>query len=101
MNRSYFSWMRKNKEYDLDARIKGGERHMIMSGEYDRVIPMDIYAEFLIKAIIAGDFERQEELGIYEISPEDFAIAEFVDSSKLPLQEIIRKGLDTLRKENA
>ena len=101
MNRSYFSWMRKNKEYDLDARIKGGERHMIMSGEYDRVIPMDIYAEFLIKAIIAGDIERQEELGIYEISPEDFAIAEFVDSSKLPLQEIIRKGLDTLRKENA
>ena len=93
--------MRKNKEYDLDARIKGGERHMIMSGEYDRVIPMDIYAEFLIKAIIAGNIERQEELGIYEISPEDFAIAEFVDSSKLPLQEIIRKGLDTLRKENA
>ena len=74
---------------------------MIMSGEYDRVIPMDIYAEFLMKAIIAGDIERQEELGIYEISPEDFAIAEFVDSSKLPLQEIIRKGLDTLRKENA
>ena len=74
---------------------------MIMSGEYDRVIPMDIYAEFLIKAIIAGNIERQEELGIYEISPEDFAIAEFVESSKLPLQEIIRKGLDTLRKENA
>ncbi len=101
INRSYFSWLQRRKEYDLDARIKGGERHMIMSGEYDRVFPMDIYAEYLIKAIIAGDIDKQEELGIYEISPEDFAIAEFVDSSKLPLQEIVRRGLDTLRKENA
>ncbi|SFG10661.1 Na(+)-translocating NADH-quinone reductase subunit A [Prevotella sp. KH2C16] len=101
ISRSYFSWLQKGKEYDLDARIKGGERHMIMSGEYDKVLPMDIYAEYLIKAIIAGDIDKQEELGIYEISPEDFAVAEFVDSSKLPLQEIVRKGLDTLRKENA
>ncbi len=99
---SYFSWLRgKNKEYDLDARIKGGERHMIMSGEYDRVLPMDIYGEYLIKAIITGDIDKQEQLGIYEISPEDFALAEFVDSSKLPLQKIVRQGLDILRKENA
>lgn len=101
-SRSYFSWlMGKKREYDLDARIKGGERHLIMSGEYDRVLPMDIYAEYLIKAIIAGDIDRQEQLGIYEVSPEDFALAEFVDSSKLPLQQIVRTGLDILRKENA
>ena len=74
---------------------------MIMSGEYDRVLPMDIYAEYLIKAIISGNIDRHEELGIYEVAPEDFALAEFVDSSKLPLQEIVRKGLDILRKENA
>lgn len=101
-SRSYFSWLLgKNKEYDLDARVKGGHRHMIMSGEYDRVLPMDIYAEFLIKAIIAGDIDKQEQLGIYEVSPEDFALAEFVDSSKLPLQKIVRDGLNILRKENA
>ena len=99
---SYFSWLfGRNKQYDLDARIKGGERHMIMSGEYDRVLPMDIYGEYLIKAIITGDIDKQEQLGIYEVSPEDFALAEFVDSSKLPLQQIVRQGLDTLRKENA
>ena len=74
---------------------------MIMSGEYDKVLPMDIYAEYLIKAIISGNIDRQEELGIYEIAPEDFALAEFIDSSKLPLQKIVRKGLDILRKENA
>lgn len=101
VNRSYFSWFCGKKKYALDARVKGGERHMIMSGEYDRVLPMDIYGEYLIKAIIAGDIDRQEALGIYEVSPEDFALAEFVDSSKLELQRIVREGLNILRKENA
>ena len=101
VNRSYFSWLCGKKDYALDARIKGGERHMIMSGEYDKVLPMDIYGEYLIKAIIAGDIDRQEALGIYEVSPEDFALAEFVDSSKLELQRIVREGLNILRKENA
>ena len=101
-NRSYLSWLLgKNKAYTPDCRVKGGERHMIMSGEYDRVFPMDIYAGYLIKAIITGDIDRQEALGIYEVAPEDFAVAEFVDSSKLELQRIVREGLDILRKENA
>ena len=102
VNRSYFSWLfGKGKAYAPDARIKGGERHIIMSGEYDKVLPMDIYGEYLIKAIISGDIDRQEALGIYEVSPEDFALAEFVDSSKLELQRIVREGLNILRKENA
>jgi Na+-transporting NADH:ubiquinone oxidoreductase subunit A len=101
VSRSYFSWLCGKKQYALDARIKGGERHMIMSGEYDKVLPMDIYGEYLIKAIITGDIDRQEALGIYEVSPEDFALAEFVDSSKLELQRIVREGLNVLRKENA
>ena len=101
-HRSYFSWLLgKKKEYIMDARVKGGERHMIMSGEYDSVLPMDIYGEYLIKAIITGDIDKQEQLGIYEVSPEDFALAEFVDSSKLELQRIVREGLDVLRKENS
>ena len=101
-SRSYFSWLfGKKKEYNLDARIKGGRRNIIMSGEYDSVLPMDIYGEYLIKAIITGNIDKQEELGIYEVSPEDFALAEFVDSSKQPLQQIVRNGLNTLRKENA
>lgn len=100
-SRSYFSWLfGKKKEYDLDARIKGGKRNIIMSGEYDSVLPMDIYGEYLIKAIITGNIDKQEQLGIYEVSPEDFALAEFVDSSKQPLQQIVRNGLNTLRKEN-
>lgn len=98
-SRSYFSWLQGHKEYDLDARIKGGERHIIMSGEYDKYLPMNIYANYLIKAILVGDLDRMEALGIYEVAPEDFAVAEFEDSSKLELQRIVREGLDMLRKE--
>ena len=100
VSHSYFSWLLgKKKEYALDARVKGGERHMIMSNEYDRVFPMDIMPEYLIKAIIAGDIDRMEELGIYEVAPEDFALCEFVCSSKMELQRIVREGLDMLRRE--
>lgn len=101
VSRTYCSWLQgSKKEYVLDARIKGGERHMIVSGEYDSVFPMDIYPEQLLKAIIAGDIDRMEALGIYEVAPEDFAVAEFVDSSKVALQRLVREGLDMLRKEN-
>ncbi len=82
-----------------DARILGGRRAMVMSGQYDKVLPMDIMLEYLIKAINGGDIEAMEDLGIYEIAPEDVAVAEYVDTSKLPLQHIIRSGLDFLRKE--
>lgn len=101
VNRSYFSWLLGKKEYNLDSRIKGGPRHMIMSGEYESVFPMDIYPSYLVKAIITGDIDQQEALGIYEVAPEDFAPAEFVCSSKLELQRIVREGLEMLRKENA
>ena len=83
----------------MDSRINGGERAIVMSGEYDRMLPMDIYAEYLIKAIIAFDIDKMEQLGIYEVAPEDFALAEFADTSKLELQQIVRTGLDRMRKE--
>lgn len=98
-SRSYFSWLLGKKEYAFDTRLKGGKRHMIMSDEYERVLPMDILPEYLIKAIIAGDIDRMEKLGIYEVAPEDFALCEFVCSSKMELQRIVRNGLDMLRKE--
>jgi Na+-transporting NADH:ubiquinone oxidoreductase subunit A len=72
---------------------------MIVSGEYDKVFPMDIYPEYLLKAIIANDIDKMEKLGIYEVAPEDFALAEFVDTSKIELQHIVKEGLARLRKE--
>lgn len=82
-----------------DARVLGGRRAMILSGEYDAMMPMDIMPEYLLKAIMARDIDNMERLGIYEVAPEDFALAEYADTSKLPLQHIVREGLDYMRKE--
>jgi Na+-transporting NADH:ubiquinone oxidoreductase subunit A len=100
VSHSYLSWLcPKKKDYVLDARIKGGKRAMIMANEYDKVFPMDILPEYLLKAIIAFDIDKMESLGIYEVAPEDFALCEFVDSSKMELQQIVRNGLNLLYKE--
>lgn len=98
--RSFTSWLFGNrKAASFDAKINGGERAIVMAGEYDRMIPMDIYAEFLLKAIITFDIEKMEQLGIYEVAPEDFALAEYADTSKLELQSIVCNGLNRLRAE--
>ena len=99
VSHSYCSWLMGKKEYVIDARVKGGKRAMIMSNEYDKVFPMDIYPEYLLKAIIAFDIDKMENLGIYEVAPEDFALCEFVDASKIELQKIVRDGLNLLYKE--
>ncbi|MDR3127187.1 MAG: Na(+)-translocating NADH-quinone reductase subunit A [Tannerellaceae bacterium] len=87
------------KEFAIDARLRGGKRAMIMSNEYDKVFPFDILPEYLLKAIISFDIDKMERLGIYEVAPEDFALCEFVDTSKIELQHIVREGLDALYKE--
>jgi len=94
---SFFTNLLFKKEYTIDARIKGGPRGMILSNEWDKVFPMDILPEYLIRAILTSDVEKMESLGIYEVAPEDFALCEFVDTSKMELQSIVRKGLDWLR----
>lgn len=100
VKRTFLSGLAKlRSSYPFDARIKGGHRAMIMSGEFDRVFPMDIYPEYLLKAIMARDIDRMEKLGVYEVAPEDFALPEFVDTSKEELQKTVREGLDYLRKE--
>ena len=94
-------WLAKMgvKNFNVDARLLGGRRAIIASGEYDKVFPMDIYPEFLIKAMIAGNLDRMEALGAYEVSPEDFALCEYVCTSKMPLQAIVRQALDNMKNE--
>ena len=92
-------WLFGPKQYQWDARMKGGRRAIIVSGEYDKVFPMDIYPEYLIKAMIAGNIDQMEALGAYEVAPEDFALCEYVCTSKMPLQAIVRQALDNLKKE--
>lgn len=87
------------KSWTLDARLKGGRRALIVSGEWEKVFPMDIYPEHLYKAVLAYDIDKMEALGIYEVAPEDFALCEFVDASKTEIQKTIADGLARLKKE--
>lgn len=99
LDNCFTRWLFGPKRYTWDARLKGGRRAIIVSNEYDRVFPMDIYPEYLIKAMIAGNIDRMEALGAYEVAPEDFALCEYVCTSKMPLQAIVREALDNLKKE--
>ncbi len=99
MSRTFFSWLTPNKEYKLDTNYNGGDRAFVMSGQYEKVMPMDIYPVFLLKAILAEDIDKMEQLGIYEVVEEDFALCDFVCTSKIETQKIVREGLELMIKE--
>ena len=97
--RQFFSWLTPGKRYSLDTNLHGGERAYVLTGMYEKVFPFDIYPMQLIKAILIEDIDQMENLGIYEIDAEDFALVEFIDASKTEIQSIVRKGLELMRKE--
>lgn len=99
MSRSFFSWLTPNKAYNLNTNLHGEERPFVVTGEYEKIFPMDIYPVHLLKAILIEDVELMENLGIYEVAEEDFALCEFVCTSKIESQDIIRRGLDLVRRE--
>ncbi len=96
LSHTYFSWLMPGKRYKLDTNLNGGHRAFTVTGQYEKVLPMDIYPVYLIKAILAGDVEKMEQLGIYEVVEEDLALCEFVCTSKADVQEILRKGINLM-----
>ena len=100
-SKTFLSWLTPSKKYTLNANMHGEERAYVMTGEYEKVLPMDIFPAHLIKACMIEDIELMENLGIYEVSPEDFALCEFVCTSKIEVQTIIRNALELVRKENS
>lgn len=99
MSKTFLSWLSPNKEYDVNTNLHGGVRAFVMSGEYEKVLPMDILPVHLLKAILIEDIDKMEQLGIYELAEEDLALCEFVCTSKINVQEILRNGLDLIKKE--
>lgn len=99
VSHSYFSWLMPHRAYALDTNLNGGVRPFVVTGLYDKYLPMDIYPLYLLKAILAGDIDKMENLGIYEVVEEDFALCEFVDPSKTEMQQIIRDGINLMIKE--
>jgi Na+-transporting NADH:ubiquinone oxidoreductase subunit A len=97
--RAFLSKLVPGREYNIDTNFHGGHRAFVVTGHYENVLPMDIYPIHLVKAILAGDVELMENLGIYEVAEEDFALCEYIDPSKTEIQEIIRSGINLMIKE--
>jgi Na+-transporting NADH:ubiquinone oxidoreductase subunit A len=98
-SKAFFSKLFPKKSYTLDANLHGGERAFVLSGQYEKYLPMDILPVYLLKAILANDIDKMEELGIYEIVEEDLALCEYACTSKIKVQDIVRQGLDLMMKE--
>ena len=99
VSRAYFSWLCPKKQYKLDTNLNGGERPFVVTGLYEEYLPMDIYPVYLLKACLAGDIDKMESLGIYEVVEEDLALCEFVDPSKIEWQQALRDGINLMIKE--
>ena len=99
VSRAYFSWLCPKKEYKLDTNLNGGERPFVVTGLYENYLPMDVYVAYLLKACLVKDLDKMENLGIYEVLPEDLAVCEFVDPSKIEMQQILRDGINLMIKE--
>ena len=99
-SRTFFSWLApRSKKYRFDTNMHGGHRALVFTGLYEKVLPMDILMMQLLKAMIIGDIDLMENLGIYEVVEEDIALCEFIDPSKTEMQAIYRKAVDQLIKE--
>lgn len=99
ISRTFSGFLTPNHQFLADTNTHGEKRAFVMTGQYEEMLPMDIYPQHLFKAILANDFEKMEGLGIYELVEEDVALCEFACTSKQPLQEILRQGLDLMQEQ--
>jgi Na+-transporting NADH:ubiquinone oxidoreductase subunit A len=97
--KTFISSLFPKKEYELNANLHGGDRAFVISGQYEKLVPMDILPVHLLKAILVNDIDKMEQLGIYEIIEEDLALCEFGCTSKIKVQDIVRTGINTMIKE--
>lgn len=100
ISRTFSNFLFPSRRFEADTNTHGEKRAFVVTGQYEEVLPMDIYPQYLFKAILANDFEKMEGLGIYELVEEDVALCEFVCTSKQPLQSILREGLDLVMEQS-
>jgi Na+-transporting NADH:ubiquinone oxidoreductase subunit A len=98
-SRLFPTFLTPNKKFRLDTNTNGEKRAFVVTGELERVFPFDILPMQLVKAAITDDIDAMENLGIYEVAPEDFALCEYVCTTKIDIQDKIRQGLDLIAKE--
>ena len=99
VSRTFTNFLTPKKRFTPDTNTHGEKRAFVVTGQYEDLMPMDVYPQHLMKSILVNDFERMEGLGIYELTEEDVALCEFACTSKQPLQSILREGLDLMREQ--
>ena len=97
---AYFSWLFPKKSYKLDTNTNGEERPFVVTGLYEKYLPIDVYVSYLLKACLTKNLDKMENLGLYEVLPEDLALCEFVDPSKINMQQVLRDGINLMIKES-
>ncbi len=98
-SKSFLAKLLPKSEYELNANLHGGERAFVMTGQYEKLVPMNILPVYLLKAILVNDIDKMEQLGIYEVIEEDFALCEYACTSKIKVQDILRSGINIMIKE--
>jgi len=98
-SKTFFGKLFPKNEYTMNANLHGGERAFVVTGQYEKLVPMDILPVHLLKAILVNDIDKMEQLGIYEVIEEDFALCEYACTSKIEVQKILREGINTMIKE--
>ncbi|HKJ40520.1 MAG TPA: Na(+)-translocating NADH-quinone reductase subunit A [Sunxiuqinia sp.] len=98
-SKAFFAKLFPKKEYVLDANLNGGERAFVISGQYEKFLPMDVLPVYLLKAILVNNIDKMEQLGIYEVIEEDLALCEYACTSKIKVQDILREGINSMIKE--
>ncbi len=99
LSKTSLSWLFGKKPYNVDTNMNGEERALVVTGEMEKVFPMEIYPMQLLKACMANDIEKMEALGIYEVIPEDFGLIDYANTSKIEAQQIIKEGIELMIKE--
>ena len=97
--KTFLSSLLPKKDYEMNANMHGGDRAFVMSGQYEKLVPMDLLPVYLLKAILVNDIDKMERLGIYEVIEEDLALCEYACTSKIRVQDILRTGINTMIKE--
>lgn len=86
--------------YYFNTLKHGEERTFIDPNIYDRVMPLHISTIHLIKSLLSQDYEISEKMGLFEIIPEDFALASFICPSKTEFVSIVEREIQNYIKEN-
>ena len=95
----YISRLFKGKKFDFTTTTNGSERAMVPLGTYEEVMPFDLMPTYLLRAIISGDVEKAEMLGVMELDEEDLALCTFVCPGKYEYGPLLRGMLTDIEKE--